>query len=201
MDSLRPGVPVLAQVKIVGGVGGGHQLKNGECDTAGIYFLEHLTDRFLLGVAGQFDGRHPVLEEALHHVRLELVEGVQLVLVLAVEPLVAPSPCRVAGGVKENLKREESQLVFFLAGARVQLDVPVEVGPYQAVGGEGAYRVFPVGFRIQGGGDIDVVDPINVLALFSASRDGLAAAEGQVQRGHALLPVEDQELRLGAVLG
>ena len=85
-------LPVLSQVELVRREGGGHQLEDGQRHAAGVHLLEDLADGLLARVPRQLDRGHSVLVEALEDIGLELVEGVELPLIVAKEPLVASAP-------------------------------------------------------------------------------------------------------------
>ena len=189
-------IPILAQLVARSRVHRRHQLERVERLPAGVHLLEDDADGFLRGRLIERNHRNVVGLELLEHVLLErpelLADGVVLItppkLVEAVLPGIP---------VEHVLHREHQFLVFLLGRREILHRLAPEILPDHLVFGNADNGVLAVDGRIERLTDVDVEPPLHLLVPRRHRLDHLYPQRHLVERGHALLAVEQQGLRTG----
>ncbi len=87
-------------------------------------------------------------------------------------------------------------LELFVAGAHIKLDLPPKIPRHDFLGRERDHRIEAVDLWIEAGCHIQKIHTFDVLAFIGSSGDRHATAEREIERGEALLSIEDEPVWL-----
>jgi hypothetical protein len=179
----------------VGGIECRHELEGVERLAARVDLLKNDADGLLGRARAESDDGHGVALEVLQHLLLETPElhPNLFVLVAAPERVEAILPIVPIENVGQGI---HLPLVLIVRGPQIQDHVAAEMLGDQLVLADGYDRVLAIDGRIERLGDIDIEPPLHRPLLRGDRLHDLPAQGDLIQRSHALLPIQEERLRL-----
>lgn len=171
------------------------QFERVELLAAGVHLLEHKADGLAACTFAKLDYRHLILVEGRQHLvqefepELHLVWGVLPVRGELGQPVVP---------IEDAVGREHALFKLSLFGRQIPNDLLAEVPRLNLALGDAHKGVDPVNALVQGARHIDVVEAFDLLLLGVHRLDNASAHRRLIQRGQALLTIQEQRLRCDA---
>ena len=115
--------------------------------------------------------------------------------------IVLVLPSLLFAGIEDDVKREHLQSELVLPRRKVFLGLPSEVRSNLPCRGNRDNNILIIGIRIDGLFDVEIVIPVDFLALVRFRMYGILAVQCVIERGQPLLSVKNQLIGLDVGIG